>query len=95
MLTSSEFWLAAPFEIDCAAYRIQSASIGHGRKGAVFRCTLSPVDDALVLELDRLARSGDMLRLAFPQRPLLLERIEIRRIEPGGVRLVGHVVDPE
>ena len=37
--------MAKPFELNSADYEVRSASVAHGRGGAVFRCTLSPVTD--------------------------------------------------
>ena len=87
--------VAKPFELNCADYEVKAASIGHGRAGAVFRCTISPVTDEVLKALDAAATSEDVIRLVFPKQPLLLERIQVKRIEPGRVRLVGRVVDPD
>jgi hypothetical protein len=83
-----------PFELNCSQYDVKAASIGHGRGGAVFRCTLGPVTEEVMKALDAAARSEDVIRLVFPAQPLLLERIQVRRIEPGRVRITGQVVDP-
>ena len=37
------------------------------------------------------AQSNGMVRLVFPKEPLLLERIDVQRIEPGCIRLAGRV----
>ena len=87
--------MAKPFELNCSDYQVKAASIGHGRGGAVFRCTISPVTDEVLKALDAAARSEDVVRLVFPKQPLLLERIQVKRIEPGRVRIAGRVVDPE
>jgi hypothetical protein len=80
-------------ELECADYQIRSASIGHTRAGAVFRCTISPVPDELLDSLDAAARAHETIRLKFKE-PLVLERIEIKRLEPGCVRIVGRIVAP-
>jgi len=87
--------VSKPLELNCADYRVTAASIGHGRDGAVFRCTIGPVTDELLRALDDAARSADPVRLVFPKQPLLLERIQVKRIEPGRVRIAGRVVDPD
>ena len=87
--------MSKPLELNCADYRVTAASIGHGRDGAVFRCTIGPVTDELLRALDDAARSADPVRLVFPKQPLLLERIQVKRIEPGRVRIAGRVVDPD
>ncbi len=87
--------MAKPFELNCSKYRVRAASIGHGRHGAVFRCTLEPVTDDVLAALGAAVRSEDAIRLVFPKQPLLLDRIQIRRVEPGRIRIAGHVVDPD
>jgi hypothetical protein len=69
--------------------------MGHGRHGAVFRCTIEPVTDEMLEALDEVARSEDVVRLVFPKQPLLLEKIRIKRVEPGRIRIAGRIVDPD
>ncbi|HUQ51216.1 MAG TPA: hypothetical protein VM692_03275 [Gammaproteobacteria bacterium] len=78
-------------ELNSVDYEVTSASMGHGRNGAVFRCTLRPVTDAVLEELELAAQSDGMVRLVFPKEPLLLERIDVQQVEPGCVRLAGRV----
>jgi hypothetical protein len=40
------------------------------------------------------ARRGAKIRLVFPQKPLLLERVEIELIDGACVRVVGRVIEP-
>ncbi len=82
-----------PLELNSADYRIKSASIGHGRDGEVFRCTLTPVTDEVLEALDAAAHSKRMIRLIFPNHTLGLECIEAVRTEPGCVRIAGRVVE--
>jgi len=81
-------------ELKCADYQVRSASIGHSGSGDVFRCTLSPVTDDVLESLDAAARANETIRLIFPKEPLLLERVEVKRLEPGCVRIVGRIVPP-
>ena len=81
-------------ELKCADYHVRSASIGHTRSGAVFRCTLSPVTDDVLESLAAAARAHETIRLVFPQEPLILERIEVKRLEPGCVSIFGRIVCP-
>jgi hypothetical protein len=81
-------------ELKCADYQVRSASIGHSSSGDVFRCTLSPVSDDVLESLDAAARANETVRLIFPKEPLVLERIEVKRLEPGCVRIVGRIVSP-
>ena len=80
-------------ELNCDDYHIGSASIGHGRSGTTFRCTISDMTDDIVKRLENVARSDGTLRLVFPKEPLILEHIDVRRVEPGCVRIVGRVVE--
>lgn len=80
-------------DLNCADYQVTAASMGHGRGGPTFRCTVAPVSDELLKSLDDVAQSKGTLRLVFPKRPLVLERIEVKRIEPGSARISGRVVE--
>jgi hypothetical protein len=79
-------------ELNCDEYHVKSASIGQGPSGTVFRCTLGPMSDEVFETLAGAARSEATLRLIFPKQPLVLERIDVKRIEPGSVQIVGRVV---
>ena len=85
--------LATPFELNSGDYDFQSASVGHGANGAVCRCTLSPVTDETLQGLTDAIRSKRVIRFAFPNRPLILEGIEVVRVAPGRVRIAGRVLD--
>lgn len=80
-------------DLNCADYQVTAASMGHGRGGPTFRCTVGPLTEELLKTLDDVARSNGTLRLVFPKRPLVLERIEVSRIEPSSARISGRVVE--
>lgn len=80
-------------EPNCAELKIKSASIGHSSGDLVFRCTVNSMTDDLLSALDGAARSYGTIRLVFPQQPLLLERVQVKRVEPGSVVLIGRVVE--
>jgi hypothetical protein len=80
-------------ELDCADLTVKSASIGHTRGDLVFRCTVDPVPDQLFGTLKAAARTYGTIRLVFPQRPVLLERVQVKRIESDAVVIVGRVVE--
>jgi hypothetical protein len=80
-------------ELECSEYEVRSASIGHSRGGATFRCTISPLPDDIMDSLDAAARANETIQLNFKE-PLVLERIEVKRLEPGCVRIVGRIVSP-
>ena len=80
-------------ELNCADLTIKSASIGHTRGDLVFRCTVNPVPDQLLGTLEDAARSYGTIRLVFPQQPLLLERVQVKRIESDAVVIVGRVIE--
>ena len=79
-------------ELNCDEYHVKSASIGQGPRGTVFRCTLGPIPDEVLESLEGAARSEATVRLVFPKQPLVLERIDVKRVEPGAVQIVGRVV---
>jgi hypothetical protein len=85
-------WISV--DLNCADYELRSVSMGHGRGGAIFSCLIAPVPDEVLAALDQAARSAGTVRLFFPERPLLLERIEVNRIEAGSVRISGRVMKP-
>jgi hypothetical protein len=79
-------------DIYCAEYVLKSSSIGHSQAGSVFRCTISPVSDGLMASWIAATRASAWIRLAFPDQPLLLERVTLERVEPMSVRIVGRIV---
>jgi hypothetical protein len=79
-------------DLNCNDYEIRAGSIDHGHDGYVFRCTISPVAEDVFHSWLMAVRLGATVRLVFPQRPLLLERVEIHRIDSSLVRVVGRVV---
>ena len=85
--------MAKPLELNCADYRVTSASIGHRGSDSVFSCTLSPVTDEVVEALDDAAFSCRRVRLAFPKHPLVLESIAVVRVGRRRIRIAGRVVD--
>ena len=80
-------------ELNCADLTIKSASIGHARGDLMFRCTVDPVADDLLGTLEDAARSYGTIRLVFPKQPLLLEHIQVERVEADSVLIAGRVVD--
>jgi len=84
-----------PFELKSADYQVKSASIGHGRSGDVFRCTLSPVSGDVLDALADAIRAKRMIRFAFPQQPLVIESVDLVQVEPGIIRIGGRVVQQE
>lgn len=81
-------------ELNCADYRVTSASAGHRGGCSVFGCTLSPVTEETLKALDAAAASDQRVRLNFPKQPVVLESIVLVRIGRGRVRIAGRVVDP-
>jgi hypothetical protein len=79
-------------ELNCDAYHVKTASVAQSSGGTVFRCTLGPVPDDVLATLEQAARGHGTLRLVFPKQPLVLERIDVTRIEPASVEIVGRVV---
>ena len=87
--------MTKPLELNCDDYHVTSPSIGHGGKGAVFECTLSPVTDETLAALKDAVLSNRRIRFGFSKQPLLLERIEVVPMGPGLVRVSGRVVDAD
>jgi hypothetical protein len=85
--------MSGVIDLDCGAYQVKAGSIAHGHYGYVFRCTISPVSEDVSSRLMVSARMGGRLRLVFPEQPILLERVEIERIDGVCVRVVGRVID--
>jgi hypothetical protein len=85
--------LGNDIELNCDEYHVKTASIAQNTNGTVFRCTLGPVPDEVVVTLEKAARGHGTLRLVFPKQPLVLERIDVTRIEPTSVQIIGRVVE--
>ena len=82
-------------ELNCADYHVTSPSIGHGGKGSVFECTLSPVTDETLAALQDAVRSNRRIRFGFSKQPLVLESIKVVPVGPEMVRITGRVVDAD
>jgi hypothetical protein len=80
-------------ELNCDGYHVKTASIAQNSREAVFRCTIGPVPDEVLETLEEAARAHATLRLVFPRQPLVLERIDVTRVEPRCVQIVGRVVE--
>jgi hypothetical protein len=80
-------------DLDCESYEVRGGSIGHGRDGCVFRCTIGPVAEEVSTRLTAAAQLGATIRLLFPEQPLLLERVEIERVDRACIRIIGRVID--
>jgi hypothetical protein len=63
-----------------------------GSDGGLFSCSIEPVTEETVAELERAARARTPIRLRFSERPLLLEHVTVERKGPHSVHIVGHVV---
>ena len=85
--------MSVSIDLNCDGAELKAASIGHGRDGYVFRFTIGPISEDLLKGLHAAARVNSMIRLMFPEQPLLLERVAIEQIEPRFVRIFGHIVD--
>ena len=60
--------MVKPFELNCSHYEVKSASIGHGRGGSVFRCTLSPVTDDVLEALGVSAEPSWLAAVPPPEK---------------------------
>ena len=63
-----------------------------GSDGGLFSCSITPVTEEMLVELERAARAHTPIRLRFSERPLLLDHVTVERKGPHSVRIVGHVV---
>jgi hypothetical protein len=63
-----------------------------GSDGGLFSCSLGPLTEETVGELERAARTRTPVRLLFSERPLLLDHVTVERKGPHSVRIVGRVV---
>jgi hypothetical protein len=67
------------------------APVAGGNSG-LFSCSLGPLSEADVGELERAARLDTPIRLRFSEYPLLLDQVTVERKGPQSVRIVGRVV---
>ena len=83
-----------PLELHFSDDRLGSASFAPspGSDGGLFSCSITPVTEETVVELERAARAHTPIRLKFSERPLLLDHVTVERKGPHSIRIVGHVV---
>jgi len=63
-----------------------------GDGSGLFSCSLGPLTEEAVGQLERAARSQTPIRLKFSEHPLLLDHVTVERKGPHTVRIVGRVV---
>jgi len=83
-----------PLELQFTDDHLGAASFAPspGSDGGLFSCSITPVTEETVVELERAARAHTPIRLRFSERPLLLDHVTVERKGPHSVRIVGHVV---
>ena len=83
-----------PLELKFSDDRLSSASFAPspGSDGGLSSCSIGPLSEEVVGELERAARAQTPIRLRFSERPLLLDHVTVERKGPHTVRIVGHVV---
>jgi hypothetical protein len=87
--TTNETGTAA-MELNCASYK--SASMNHAPHGAYFRCSCGPLTELDLANLEEAARRKAAVRLLFVGGHVLLQQVEIERIEASWVCVKGRVV---
>jgi hypothetical protein len=93
-MTKQERHGQLPLELHFSDDRLGSASFAPspGHDGGLFSCSIGPLSEEAVGELERAARAELPIRLRFSERPLLLDHVTVERKGPQMVRIVGHVV---
>ena len=83
-----------PLELHFSDDRLGSASFAPspGSDGGLFSCSIGPLSEEAVGELERAARAELPIRLRFSEHPLLLDHVTVERKGPHTVRIVGRVV---
>ena len=83
-----------PLELQFTDDHLAAASFAPSPEsdGGVFSCSISPVTEETLGELERAARTQTPVCLRFSERPLLLDHVIVERKGPHSVRIVGHVV---
>jgi hypothetical protein len=83
-----------PLELHFTDEHLGAASFAPspGSDGGLFSCSLGPLSEETVGELERAARTRTPIRLRFSERPLLLDQVTVERKGPHSVRIVGRVV---
>jgi hypothetical protein len=81
---------AAAIDLNCARYK--SASMNHAPQGAYFRCSCGPLTEQDLASLEEAARRNGKVRLLFVGGHVLLQQVEVERIEASWVHVKGRVV---
>jgi len=84
--------IGTQLELNLADYEIHGASVGYGVEGSRFACTLEPVSNETMVQLDRAAESHETICLLLP-KPLLLELVTLERRGPQLVWIVGRILE--
>jgi hypothetical protein len=84
-----------PLELHFSDDHLGAASFAPSPGGdgsGLFSCSIGPVSEETVGELERAARTQTPIRLKFSEHPLLLDHVTVERKGPRTVRIVGRVV---
>ena len=84
-----------PLELSFSDDHLGEASFAPSPGGdgsGLFSCSLGPLTEEAVGELERAARTQTPIRLKFSEHPLLLDHVTVERKGPHTVRIVGRVV---
>jgi hypothetical protein len=80
-------------ELPCSGQQLEIVKISFTRKGTLYRVTCGPLSDTEFAQLARASRTGEAVRLVFPQSVVTLSGITLESPEPGWAQLEGFVVD--
>jgi hypothetical protein len=82
------------FELHLRGCEVKAAAFAPtpGTDRGVFSCSVSPVADGTVEELERAAHRHTPVCLRFDQSSLFLELARLERKDPQSIRIVGRVI---
>src|SRR5687767_15647287 len=83
-----------PLDLHFSDDRLGSASFAPspGSDSGLFSCSIGPLSEEAVAELERAARAETPICLRFSEHPLLLDHVTVERKGPQTVRIIGLVV---
>lgn len=80
-------------ELPCSGEQLETAKLTFTSKGTLYRVTCGPLSDSEFERLEKASKTGELVRLAFPQSVVTLSDITLECPKPGWAQVEGFVSD--
>ena len=79
-------------ELPCSGQQLETASLTFTHKGALYGVTCGPLSDNEFARLERVSKTGELVRLVFPRSVVTLSHITLECPKPGWAHVEGFAL---